>query len=337
MARRKKILTIWLSVVITSIIFQILLGGYVRLTDSGLSMYDWHVVKGIIPPISDSEWQETFESYKQTPEYLKINVGMSLEEYKQIYVREFNHRVLGRITGLIFVIPLIIFLFAGWLKWRTSKIYILSSFLYAGQGILGWYMVKSGLVDHPHVSHLRLAAHFVLALFIFALLYWKLLDLIYGDKEITRIAFLNRPLRILSVFTILFAIQVTYGAFIAGLDAGFVSDTFPLMFGFLIPPNLFVDQWPWMLNFFENSVMVHFIHRWFAFIIFGFALYSWIKIKEQMRSVFILPLAVSVQILLGLMVIWFHVPLYLALLHQFVAITILGATIGLAHKSLDIS
>jgi len=181
----KKILTIWLGLVAILIASQILLGGYVRLTGSGLSMYDWHVVKGIIPPLSDESWQEKFQNYQQTPEYKKINVGMSLEDYKEIYLREYNHRILGRLNGLVFVIPLFIFLFTGKFKWRELKVYLSIGLLYAFQGVWGWYMVQSGLVDRPHVSHFRLAIHFVLAFVILALVLWKLFDTLKTEAFLT--------------------------------------------------------------------------------------------------------------------------------------------------------
>jgi cytochrome c oxidase assembly protein subunit 15 len=331
MDRNKKIVIIWLSAVIFSVIIQILLGGYVRLTDSGLSMYDWHVVKGIVPPLSEEAWQETFENYKKTPEYQKINIGMSLDDYKLIYIREYNHRILGRVTGLIFVLPLFFFLFSGRLNWRKSKIYLLTGLLYAGQGILGWYMVQSGLVDHPHVSHLRLAAHFLLALLILALIFWKLLDTVFEQKVLTFKSLLQTPLLWLVIFTILFTIQATYGAFVAGLKAGLVSDTFPLMFGFIIPPNLFSSEFGGILNWLENSVMVHFIHRWFAFVVLGYSVFAWLKLKEQKKISYLLPLSIMLQIIAGLTVICFHVPVSLALLHQFGAVVILSVTVYLMH------
>ena len=138
----KKIISLWLGLVAILVISQTILGGYVRLTGSGLSMYDWHVVKGVIPPLSEESWQETFQNYQQTPEYKKINIGMTLDGYKTIYLREYNHRILGRLSGLVYVVPLFIFLFMGRFKWRASKIYLLIGILYAAQGVMGWYMVK---------------------------------------------------------------------------------------------------------------------------------------------------------------------------------------------------
>jgi heme a synthase len=328
----KKTILAWLVLVALSVIFQIMLGGYVRLTQSGLSMYDWHVVHGVIPPLSEESWQETFDNYKHTPEYTKINVGMSLEEYKLIYLREYNHRILGRITGLIFVLPLFTFLFLGKLKWRDSKIYLLTGLLYAGQGVLGWYMVKSGLVDQPHVSHYRLTAHLLMAFLILALVLWKILDTVFNEVNIKRETFQKQSFRIVAIFFLLLLFQISYGAFMAGLKAGYVSDTFPLMFGYLFPPNLLEDVFPGLTNFTKNGVMVHFIHRWFAFVVFGFSIYSWIRLKSQLSVTLWLPVIIVLQILLGLFVIWYHVPVALALIHQLGAVIILGFTVFLLHR-----
>ena len=331
-APSKKTILIWLTLVAISVIFQISLGGYVRLTQSGLSMYDWHVVNGIVPPLTEETWQETFENYKETPEYKKINVGMSLDEYKLIYIREYNHRILGRITGLIFVVPLFTFLFLKKFKWKESKIYLLTGLLYAGQGILGWYMVKSGLVDDPHVSHLRLAAHLLLAFLILALMFWKILDTVYNDALISKEIYFNNSFRITAIFLILLTVQIAYGAFVAGLKAGHVSNTFPLMFGYLVPPNLFVDDFSFFMNLIENAVAVHFVHRWLAFIVFGFSIYTWLKVRPNLPYAILLPAIIVVQVLLGLHVIWFNVPVTLALIHQLGAVLVIGISIFLLHR-----
>lgn len=332
MEKSKKIIIGWLAIVLVSIVAQVSLGGYVRLTDSGLSMYDWHVVKGVIPPISEDAWQQTFENYQKTPEYKKINVGMTLEDYKLIYLREYNHRILGRITGLIFVLPLFVFLFLSRFKWREAKIYLLTGLLYAGQGIMGWYMVQSGLVDQPDVSHYRLAAHFILALLIFSLVLWKLLDVMLEDRIISKENFKHKPFQILILFTGLLIIQLVYGAFMAGLKAGYVSDTFPLMFGYLFPPNLFNIESSVLLDLVSNSVTIHFIHRWFAFLVLGFSFYVYLKLKKKTAGAVLLPIVVAGQILLGLFVIWFNVQLSLALIHQLGGVIILTVTVYLLHN-----
>ncbi|NOG44927.1 MAG: heme A synthase [Calditrichaeota bacterium] len=327
----KKTILIWLSLVSFTVIFQIFLGGYVRLTQSGLSMYDWNVVTGVIPPITDAEWMETFENYQKTPEYIKINVGMSLEDYKFIYYREYNHRIIGRLTGLLYALPALFLLFSGIFKWRDSKIYIVVGILFAAQGVLGWYMVKSGLVDEPHVSHFRLAAHLLMAFFILGLVLWKIFDTRFGEVVLRVESFGNQAIKRLSILFLLVNLQITYGAFVAGLKAGFVSDTFPLMFGYLIPPNLFQTG---VFDIFSGSVAVHFIHRWFAFFVLGYSVFLFFKLKNQdgLKFLWLLPAVIVIQIILGLTVIWFHVPILIALIHQGGAIIIFSVILYFLHK-----
>ena len=330
----KKIIATWLVIVAVTVVIQILLGGYVRLTRSGLSMYDWHVVHGIIPPLTEEAWQETFENYKQTPEYKHINIGMTLEEYKLIYFREYNHRILGRMSGLIFVVPFFFFLLSKVIPLKKSKIYILTGLLFAAQGVLGWYMVKSGLVDQPHVSHYRLAAHLLLAFIILALITWKIMDLFSIEKNLAFSDLTSRSFRWLNFFFIALILQITYGAFVAGLKAGYISDTFPLMFGFLIPPNLISSDTPGLLNLFENPVTVNFIHRWLAFMVLTFSIVVYFDLKKRLRKLtLILPILVILQIILGLLVIFFHVPVSIALIHQGGAVVVFSCAIILFHRN----
>lgn len=333
MKSAKKIIIAWLVLVALTVTIQILLGGYVRLTRSGLSMYDWDVVHGIIPPLTEESWQETFENYKQTPEYKHINVGMTLDEYKLIYFREYNHRILGRLTGLIFVVPFFIFLFTKIIPFKKSYLYMLTGLLFAAQGVLGWYMVKSGLVDKPYVSHYRLAAHLLMAFMILALVIWKIMDNLTTFQRLTFSIIKSNSFRWSLLFFIFLGLQITYGAFVAGLKAGHVSNTFPLMFGYLVPPNLFSSDIPGLVNLFQNSVTVHFIHRWLAFLVFVFSIFAWLDLKkETIKSALLLPLLVTLQILLGLTVIWMNVPLSVALIHQGGAVLVFSAFIILLHR-----
>lgn len=330
----KKIVIIWLSITAITVIVQITLGGYVRLTDSGLSIYDWHVVDGIVPPLTSEGWQTAFDGYKNTPEYQKINVGMNLAEYKNIYFREYNHRILGRITGLIFVLPLFLFLFFGRFKWRTSKVYLVTGLLYAGQGVLGWYMVKSGLVDAPHVSHFRLAAHLLLAFLIIGLVFWKLFDTIFEEAIIRKWKNLNSHFKISVVFIALLAVQICWGAFMAGLKAGAVSNTFPLMLGYLIPPNLIDPSASLIGNLIGKSMAVHFTHRWFAFVVLAYTFFVYLKFKNISKTALFLLLATGLQILAGILVIWLRVDVSMALVHQAGAVVLLFISLFLAHKSI---
>jgi len=314
----------WLISITVLVLAQIVLGGYVRLTRSGLSMYDWHVVTGVVPPLSESAWLKTFEQYKQTPEYKKVNVGMTLADYKAIYYREYNHRILGRFSGLMYVLPLFFFLLAGILKWRQAKSYLIIGLLYGAQGLMGWYMVKSGLVDPPHVSPFRLTAHFILALLILALIGWQIYTVLWGStskKSFMGHCFLSR--RTIG-FSLLLALQIIYGAFMAGLKAGHVSNTFPSILGWLIPPGMFSGIEPLWLNLFENSLTVHFIHRWLAFVVLGIGVYLWwylrrSGIKGVVSGANILAGLLSVQVLLGISVILWNVAIPLALIHQLTA------------------
>ena len=320
----KNLLILWLLSVSVLVLAQITLGGYVRLTKSGLSMYDWHVITGVVPPLTEKAWQETFENYKKTPEYKKVNVGMGLADYKSIYYREYNHRILGRFSGILYVVPLFIFLFAGVLKWRQSISYLIIGLLYAAQGAMGWYMVKSGLVDAPHVSPFRLAAHLLLALLILAMLGWEIYNLTNGKSRLKNLpahCFLSR--RTL-VFSILLTLQIIYGAFMAGLKAGHVSNTYPFMMGYLVPPGMFSGIHPTWLNIFENSLTVHFIHRWLAFVVAGFGIYIWHLLRNsgipRVRSAAqTLGFLLVVQLLLGISVVLWDVAITLALVHQLTA------------------
>lgn len=331
--RLKKYMIIWLVLVSVSVMFQITLGGYVRLTDSGLSMYDWHVVQGVVPPLSEADWQRTFEAYKQTPEYKKINVGMRLDAYKLIYYREYNHRIVGRLTGLLFVLPLFFLLFTRRLRWAGSKIFLLTGLLYAAQGVLGWYMVKSGLVDAPHVSHFRLAAHLIMAFIILALVFWKLSDLFYGRALFTKIAWKNHHLKGLVALLSLLTLQIMYGAFTAGLKAGYVSNTFPLMFGALFPANLLNETGTLLDNILTNSVTIHFIHRWFAFLFLGFAalVFHFLKYKVGFFKAMLPMLFIVLQILFGIGTIMMNMPTFMALIHQAGAVIIMGFILHFMH------
>lgn len=335
----RKIIALWLALVLLTIFFQLILGGYVRLTQSGLSMYDWHVVHGVIPPLTEEDWQEAFENYKQTPEYIKINVGMSLHEYKLIYLREYNHRILGRLSGLIFVVPLFLFIFLRWLPWRENKILLAAGLLYAAQGLMGWYMVQSGLVDNPHVSPYRLAAHFWLALIIFIMIMWRMLSLQCGGGRITPALFKTSYGKNWLMFTALLIVQISWGAFMAGLKAGHVSNSWPLMFGYWIPPNMFSGFDGFWSHFVANSVTVHFIHRWLAFLVLAAAIALFRAMRRLpapeipiKRGTTVLLLLTATQLTLGILVILFDVRLSLALIHQGLGAWIFFMTIFLLHR-----
>ncbi len=333
-----KILSIWLFVLCGFIILMTTFGGFVRVTRSGLSMVEWHVVTGIIPPLGEAAWQATFEKYQQTPEYQKINSGMSLTAYKAIYYREYIHRLLGRLTGLMYVLPLAFFLIVGLIPLRKSLIYLLIGLLFALQGLMGWYMVKSGLVNQPHVSHYRLTAHLLLALTLLTLCFWVGLNRAIGFVKPKSLADRTLLIKLALTLQLVTLMQIGYGGFVSGLKAGYVSTTFPLMFGYLIPPGLMSTLQPWPQNLVANMVTVHFVHRWLAFGVLLLSLILYYKIRQArclqaiQRSVINLLLLLGFQIGLGLTLIWWYIPPLIALIHQTVAFIVFMVILFINHR-----
>ena len=312
----------WLFTISGIIVFLVVFGGYVRLTRSGLSIVEWNVISGIIPPIGEAQWQAEFAKYQQTPEFQKVNADMTLTEYKFIFYNEYIHRLVARVAGLIVTIPLLVFLANGTISWRRSGLYWLIVLLFGAQGAMGWYMVSSGLVDRPAVSHHRLTIHLLLALLLLAIVYLQALRLGTPDRPRRR-----SPLNWLSGLVIgSLVVQIGYGGLVAGLKAGYVSDTWPRMFGYWLPPGLLSVVQPWWRNLLEAMPTVHFVHRWFAFVVLLAVLVLYVAVRgqtdgRQLRRALVWLLAlVVVQIALGVSVIWFHVPIVLALIHQATAL-----------------
>ena len=310
--KNKAILT-WLITCILLVYAMIIVGGYTRLSHSGLSIVEWNPISGIIPPLNSADWQVEFSLYKQSPEYLKINHHINLSEFKQIFLVEYLHRVLGRITGLIFFLPLLYFIFTKQLKRNESKYFAIITILIALQGLVGWLMVKSGLLDQPSVSQYRLALHLVMACIILILLVWKATP---GKASSSKYAY----------FTLfLLMLQITSGAFVAGLNAGMIYNSFPLMDGQVIPDGLTAMS-PWYLNIFENVTMVQFIHRYLAMInLINLLAYCYkiFNLNYNQRIAILLAIIISLQFGLGILTLCLQAPLLLALLHQAVAIILL--------------
>ena len=335
---RDKAVNRWLYAVCFFIIVLVVFGGWVRLTRSGLSMVEWQVVVGSVPPLNDVDWQEAFFKYQQTPEFKIINQTMTLEEYKFIYYNEYIHRMLGRFTGLLYVLPLFYFLFRGRILWRKSGIYLAVGLGFAFQGFLGWYMVSSGLVDIPAVSHYRLTAHLLTALTLLGVTFWAALHNIYGTARSQNLGETAVPQRLAIFLLLVLLIQISYGGLVAGLKAGHASSTWPLMYGRLLPLNLLNTIEPWWRNLIESPPAVQYVHRWFAFVVLIVAI--WLHTIAKNRNLGLQTLngsrlmivLVLVQIALGISVIWFQVPLVLALLHQGFAISLLLVTIFLNHR-----
>ncbi|MEZ4873764.1 MAG: COX15/CtaA family protein [Bdellovibrionales bacterium] len=318
---RNNIIVLWLSVVCLMIYTMVLVGGITRLTESGLSIVEWRPFTGILPPTTDQEWQRVFDLYRQSPEYLKINAGMSLSDFQFIFFWEWFHRLLGRMVGVLFFVPLVIFQWRGLFKDRpglTKKLWI-GFFLGGSQGLLGWYMVQSGLVDRPDVSHFRLAAHLGLALFIFCYLFWIVLDLV---RNIQPKKYKASPLFKTSILFIgLLSLQILWGAVTAGLKAGYGHNTFPDMSGFFFPPGAAPLE-PFWLNFLESPMAVQFTHRTIGWTLLLAGCFLVVHTFRTSKSPFdrgpamILAALLCLQFLLGVGVIILQVPIELATMHQ---------------------
>ena len=328
---------IWLLICCLTIYGMVVLGGVTRLTGSGLSMVDWQPVMGVLPPLNADQWEQAFSLYRLSPEYLKVNYHMDVEDFKGIFWFEYAHRVLGRVIGIIFLIPLIIFLVTR----RINKTMIprLAAMLILGglQGLLGWYMVKSGLVDNPHVSQYRLTAHLGLALILYVWILWTALDLLAPVKRSLPIE-INRAFKWLAwTVTGLLIITALSGGFVAGLKAGLAYNTFPLMAGKLIPDGLFTLSPLWR-NLFENLTTVQFDHRLLATLMFVLIFSLWLKGQQIKlpRNVAIglhLLLAVTLlQIGLGISTLLLSVPIPLAATHQAAALIVISAAVYVSHQ-----
>lgn len=318
----------WLYGVAALVFALIIVGGATRLTDSGLSITEWRPIMGIIPPLSEAEWQEALAKYRLIPEYKLVNRGMSLEAFKFIFWWEWAHRFLARTVGFVFAIPFLYFAFrrqipAG-MSWKLAGLFALGGL----QGAIGWYMVSSGLIDRVDVSHYRLALHLTVAFLIFALLLWAAWSLLpREDLRVTRPAAI-RHRRVAGLLLALIFLQVVLGALVAGMKAGLTHNTWPLMDGALIPDGLWVMS-PWYLNPFENATTVQFNHRMVAYLIVVGVLWQAVSVMraDDFRlapSAFALAAGVLVQAALGIWTLLAHVPLSLGLAHQGVAAVVTG-------------
>ncbi|MEN8206343.1 MAG: COX15/CtaA family protein [Pseudomonadota bacterium] len=325
----------WLFVCCLMVYAMVILGGVTRLTGSGLSMVEWDPVFGILPPLDQAGWEETFGLYQQSPEYQKINVGMDLEGFKQIYWFEYSHRVLGRTIGTVFLLPFLFFLAKGWIQ-RPLIPKLLTMFVLGGlQGLLGWYMVKSGLVDNPHVSQYRLTAHLGLAILIYAYMFYVALGLWLGDRRSARVPVGLR--RAATLLTGLVFIAILSGGFVAGLKAGFAYNTFPLMDGHWVPEVIFM-QTPLWRNFFENIATVQFDHRLLATLVFFSVIVLWIAARRFLlpatvkTGLHLMLAAVLLQVGLGISTLLLHVPVSLAATHQAGALLLLTIALYTNHR-----
>ncbi|MBI2967279.1 MAG: COX15/CtaA family protein [Bacteroidetes bacterium] len=337
-----KVIYYWLLSGLILVFAMVVVGGITRLTHSGLSITEWDVIMGAIPPLSENEWAELFEKYQQSPEYEKVNFSFTLPDFKEIFWWEYVHRLLGRIIGIVFIIPFIWFIgtkkLSGRLLWQVIGIFLLGAF----QGLLGWLMVESGLVDIPRVSHYRLAAHLVTAMATMGYILWVAMEVSSSKSQVpspksqipspkfqvpkyitSHLLYIKRLTFFLFCITIL---QIIYGVFVAGLRAGLIYNTFPMM----------GDEWisSWVIegfrhrgfvSLFENLATVQFIHRWLAFVVFFLVAWQFllsVKIPPLKKGALFLLIAVSLQLLLGVLALLFAVPLWIGVAHQAVAMLI---------------
>lgn len=325
----------WLLTGCFLIFIMVVVGGITRLTHSGLSISNYKLISGTIPPMNDVEWQEAFNLYKQYPEYQKLNNQFTLQDFKDIYFWEWFHRVIGRFIGLVFFIPFLYFLIKKQLSKATIKKSIVLLCLGAFQGFLGWYMVKSGLVDNPDVSHYRLAAHLTTAFITFAYTFWVALDLMFPHKKDVNKAFRN----LIRLGLAILLLQIIYGAFVAGLDAGFIHNHWPMMSeGKFMHQTVYIEQSPWYKNFIKGKSGVQFVHRILAYIVVAFILLIWKKSKKlnlttnQAKGINVLLIILAIQFLLGVFTILLQVPVWLGVAHQIGAFFLLSAMTFTMHR-----
>jgi cytochrome c oxidase assembly protein subunit 15 len=324
----------WLFIFAFIVAFLVLFGGFVRLTRSGLSITEWNPISGTVPPIGEQAWQEEFTKYQQTPEFKQINFNMTLEEYKYIFYIEWIHRFIARLAGLVYAIPVFYFLFTKKIPLKEFGIYLVMGLLFIAQAFAGWIMVASGLVDRPSVSHFNLTIHLLLALSLLGLSLWTAFGHKYGFPDKGKNPKWSLTAKLALISFLLLIIQISYGGMTAGLKAGHVSDTWPLMLGKLIPPNLFSS----FINIFETPQTIVFIHRWFAFavLIAVFALYFTARKRNNSIAIknglnWLLGLVVF-QIVLGILTVILHVQIAIALAHQAGALSLFALMIYFIHR-----
>jgi len=322
---RERAIGVWLLCCCLVLLALVMLGGATRLTESGLSIVDWRPVTGILPPLGQAQWQAEFARYQQSPQYQTVNHGMALADFKLIFWYEYGHRLLARLLGLVFALPLAWFWLRGAVPQHLKRPLLGVLALGALQGWMGWYMVKSGLVDIPRVSHFRLAAHLSLALAIYTCMFWLATRTLWPAPERAR------PAPRWGWWLLGWAaLTIVYGAFVAGLRAGLMFNTFPTMGGHWIPPGLGAFEPAWR-NLVENPVMVQFVHRLLALsLAFGVALLWWKGRTAdlpaaQRRAQHGLLAAVLLQLTLGIATLLLHVPVWLGTLHQGGAVIVLSA------------
>ena len=324
MYSQNKFIQIWLISIIFLLTFMIIVGGLTRLTDSGLSITEWELFKGFLPPLSQNDWLNYFELYKNIPEYTEQNYNMSLSEFKIIFWWEWAHRFLGRLIGIVFLIPLIYLFFKH--DFNFVKKYVLIFLLICFQGFLGWYMVSSGLVDRVDVSHYRLSIHLFVAFVILSLVIWEFL-LNINLKKIK----INFKTYLPEIFLFLLFIQLILGAFVSGMDAGKIYNNWPLMGQNYYPDDSYFSDL-FKLNVFDNPSIVQFIHRNMAYVILIFYLFMFFKLSKKKvkyinNIIYIIGIILFLQIFLGILTLLSGANIFYSSLHQINTIFLFSSSI----------
>ena len=325
----------WLITGSILVFAMVVIGGITRLTGSGLSMVDWNPIMGVIPPIGHDAWQGAFAKYQQSPQFKLVNYQFSLADFKSIFWWEYIHRLMGRLIGLAFIIPFVFFVIKRWLSRSLVQKCIVMFLLGGLQGLLGWYMVKSGLVNNPNVSHFRLATHLVTATILFGYILWVALDVLWPNThKVHGIIAVRRMARGL---LLLLLIQIIFGAFVAGLNAGFVYNTFPKMGSQWVAEGVTALTPIWK-NFVEGLAGVQFAHRYLAYavvflaIVIAFRSYRLTLGKSQFWSLSLLLCLVVVQFILGVFTLLYSVPITLGVMHQAFGFLLFGSVVVFNHR-----
>ena len=326
----------WITLTAICVLLMVLIGGYTRLTNSGLSITEWKPVTGTFPPFSEENWETELEKYKASPEYNKINYGISMPEFKRIYLIEYFHRLFGRITGFVLLVPALFFMYKKQFNSNETKFLITTLALGMLQALVGWIMVASGLIDNPHVSHYKLALHLSMATILFSYIIWSGMQFYYKKVQIN---FTNlNHLIVVSAILLLFT-QIIWGAFVAGLDAGMIYNTFPLMNESFFPSET-LSYTPKLINFTENHGWVQFTHRILGYVVYMYLFSLYFKILKNNKNFRtngkIIMILLNLQLILGILTVVYQVPLVMALLHQLNALILLGSVIVLLHKICDL-
>ena len=325
-----KFVRIWLISLIILIILIVAVGGLTRLTDSGLSITSWELFTGLLPPFTSEKWNFYFNEYKKIPEYQILNFNMTLEEFKVIFYWEWGHRILARFIGLFSLIPLVIIFLYFKKKIFFQKKYYLIFFLICFQGFIGWFMVSSGLIENTDVSHYRLALHLSLAFIILSLTYWYLLENLNIKKNQNKI-----NSKFLSLFLLILSVQIILGAFLAGLDGGLIYNTWPDMNGKFIPTDIDKNDLI-KISSTDNATVIQFYHRMIAYLLIIFLIilnYLFYLKKIPNTSINILNVAITIQIILGIITLITGVKIEYASIHQLGSVFVLLSFLFIYYKN----